>query len=639
MITADLTQESPLKQIRQLKRSDRMVSEFPKIRHLLHQLTTQEDRARAGQMLKTIDRDKIIAQYPEVKTLKIALTGNFVSQSIAPFLVYFHLRDNILIDTYFSDYGQYTYELINPSSELYNYQSDLTICLLEEHIIFDELPTPWRIKDVQQVLDAKIEHLENLATRHNLSSRGLLICNTIPLSANRINQLIDYKSKASLSSIWKEFNARLLKLSTQIKSLIVLDIEPLLANATGLSDDRLSQYTKMYLTESLLCEYAAEISKISRAVQGQSKKCLVLDLDNTLWKGILGDDGLEGIEVADSSIGEAFNSFQRTIKQLADQGILLAINSKNDLENVQNVLQNHPKMELREEDFVKICANWSPKSENMQYIAKSLNLNLDSFVFVDDSPFERELVRSQLPKVTVLDVEEDPSTFITSLLSGGWFNILEITQEDYSRTVKYANEVQRQDFLSQFNSLENYLQQLQLKVRLFEPQPEDIARISQLTLRTNQFNMTTKRYQEAEIEGLLNDPLVKIVGIQAKDRFGDNGIVGCIFAHQLPNNKQELYIDNFILSCRVFSRGIETISLEHLLQTAKQAGITKVYAKYSRTAKNLKVREFYKKHGFSIVEETGTNLLYLKTLDDTELSVNSAKHIELQANYGGFNYE
>jgi len=636
MINTEIsTLKTAVQQIQELKRSNQLATEFSRVRHLLNQLTTTEEIARMGQMLKSINSSEILSRHSEVKAIKIALTGNFVLQSIKPFLTYYHLRENILVDTHFTDYGQYTFEILNSNSELYNYQADITICLLDEHIIFDEVSAPWRLHDVEQALEAKAQHIEKLVTQYVNFSQELLIFNTIPLSTNRINQLIDYKSKALLSSCWKEFNARLLKLSSQFKSLIVVDLEPLMVDAIGLTDDRMSQYAKMHMTESLLCNYAREISKISRAIVGQSKKCLVLDLDNTLWKGILGDDGSEGIEVAETLVGEAYHNFQSTIKQLADQGVLLTINSKNDQENVINVLQNHPQMVLREADFVKICANWFPKHENIQFIAQSLNLNLDSFVFVDDSDFERNLLRSKVPSVTVLELEDDPATFTSTLLRDGWFNTLKITKEDYSRNLKYKSEVERKDFLSKFDSIEDYLQELQLKVSLFTPQRVDIARISQLTLRTNQFNMTTKRYQEAEIGHLLANPLTTIVGIYAQDRFGDNGIVGCVFIQQ-SNNQNELYIDNFLLSCRVFSRGIETIALEHILQQAKKAGINRVYAEYCPTTKNQKVRDFYKQHGFAIFAETERGVLYQHSLKDVNFSV---KQIELQANYGGFERE
>lgn len=636
MINAEIVApKSALQQIQELKRTNQLVTEFPNLRYLLHQITTHEEIARVGQMLKNINSADIISQYPEVKEMKIALTGNFVLQSIKPFLTYFHLRENILVDTYFTDYSQYTYEILNSGSELYSYQSDITVCLLDEHVIFDEISTPWRVHDVENAVKAKLQHIERLVTQYVNTSQGLLIFNTIPLSAKRINELIDYKSKSALCCVWKEFNAAILKLSSQFKSLIVIDFDSLVADATGLSDDRMSQYAKMHMVESLLCNYAHEISKISRAIAGQSKKCLVLDLDNTLWKGILGDDGLEGIEVAETFAGEAHHNFQRTIKQLADQGVLLAINSKNDQENVINVLRNHPQMVLQEADFVKICANWVPKHENIQVIAQSLNINPDSFVFIDDSDFERNLLRCKVPSVTVPELEDDPATFSSTLLKDGWFNTLEITKEDYSRSLKYKGEVERKDFLSKFDSIEDYLKELQLKVSLFTPQRADIARISQLTLRTNQFNMTTKRYQEAEVSHMLADPLTTIVGIDAQDRFGDNGIVGCVFIRR-ANNQNELHIDNFLLSCRVFSRGIEAIALEHILQEAKKAGISRVCAEYSPTAKNQKVREFYKKHGFTVVEETETGVFYEHLLDNLQLSIT---HVELQANYGGFEHE
>jgi HAD superfamily phosphatase (TIGR01681 family) len=433
-----------IEEVRKIKNSQRIASDFSQVCQLLQDVRTSEEIAQLGQMLKNIDHSEILNIHPDVKRVNIALTGNFIINSIEPFLTYYHLRDNLLLNTYIADYGQYIYELMDANSGLYQHQPEITVCLLDEHLIFDDLVVPWRLSDVERILQEKLQHLEKLITQYIATSSGLLILNTIPLSINRTNQVVDYKSKAYLSSLWKEFNSSILKLSNQFKNLIVIDIEPLLANATGLSDERLSQYVKIYMTESLLSNYAFEISKISRAIKGGTRKCLVLDLDNTLWQGILGDDGTEGIQVSGTLVGEAYHQFQLVVKQLADQGIFLAINSKNDSEKVKDVLHNHPQMVLREDDFVNICANWLPKHENLKEIAQSLNLGLDSFVFVDDSQFERNLVRYKQPSVTVLELEEDPATYAKTLLTGGWFNTLEILKEDYICTQKYTTEVQSQ---------------------------------------------------------------------------------------------------------------------------------------------------------------------------------------------------
>ena len=630
---------SSLQEIRQIKQSKQIESQFDRVCQLLNQLTTTEEMAQAGQMLKKIDYSELALNYANLnlRQTKIAVIGNFVLDSIKPFLNYFHLREQIFIDTYFADYGQYIYEILNTNSSLYKYQPEILICLLDEHFIFDELKTPWHLSDLEALLQEKLQELEKLITQYNSISSGLLVLNTIPLSQNRTNQILDYKSKASLGYLWKNFNAQLLKISNQFSSLIVIDIDPLLANAQGLVDNRLSQYAKIHMTESLLCSYSFEISKISRLITGRVRKCLVLDLDNTLWKGILGDDGIEGIEVSDTLIGEAYHQFQLTIKQLASQGVLLTINSKNDLEKVKKVLNNHSKMVLREEDFVYICANWIPKHENLKEIAQSLNIGLDSFIFVDDSDFERNLIRSKQKNVMVVELEKEQATFSESLLTGGWLNKLELTKEDHSRTQKYKHEDQRKTFLSKFDSIDDYLQELELKVRLFTPQSKDLPRISQLTLRTNQFNMTTTRYQESEIRQLSQDPSIMILGIESEDRFGDHGIVGCIFLRRPKGKNHEIFIDNFLLSCRVFSRGIETISLETVLQKAQLARIEKVYAEYIPSPKNQKVRDFYKTQHFEIIEETSQRILYEKSLKN-KIAI-SVTHINLSSENWSFSHE
>jgi FkbH-like protein len=354
-------------------------------------------------------------------------------------------------------------------------------------------------------------------------------------------------------------------------------------------------YAKAHLSAGLLAEMARAVAHLARNLTGRTKKCLVLDLDNTVWGGVLGDDGVDGIEVEDTYRGQAFRAFQRVAKQLSSQGILLAAASKNNPEPVQEVLRSHSGMVLREDDFVRVSANWRPKHSNLTELAQALNLGVDSFVFVDDSAYECGLIRTVLPGVAVVHLDEDPALHVQYLLRDGWFDTREVTDDDRARPSRYRDEVVRHDFLQSFDSIQDYLDKLGVRVDLAATSEREIPRVSQLTLRTNQFNLTTRRMQPADVRAWTEDPGAMALSIRSADRFGDNGLVGAIF---LRRDVRGLHVDNMVLSCRVFSRGIEQACLTAVLGHARVAGDPAVYGTYRPTAKNGITADFFTRHGF-----------------------------------------
>jgi FkbH-like protein len=275
--------------------------------------------------------------------------------------------------------------------------------------------------------------------------------------------------------------------------------------------------------------------------------------------------------------------------------VLLAAVSKNDLEPVRAALRDHPRMTLHEEDFVRVIANWRPKHDNLAELAEDLNVGADSFVFADDSPFECGLVRQQLPDVTVLRLDNEPALHVSKLLRDGWFDVRQLTATDQTRASKYRDELVRKDFLHTFDSLDDYLRELDIRVRLAIVNEPEIPRVSQLTLRTNQFNLTTRRLQQADVRGLVADPAWWVLAIHSGDRFGENGLVGVVLARR---DGAAVHLDSFVLSCRVFSRGIEHTCLASVLRHARDTGADEVFGSYRPTAKNGAVKDFYPRYGF-----------------------------------------
>lgn len=580
--------------IAELFRAGRLAAEYPAVRGLLAGLD-EDGLRRSGQTLARLDPAEVARAHPDVPALTIAITGHGTLAPLVPALTVELARHGLLLRPVVGDFGAYAFELSDPESDLYSADPDLVLCVLDAETVFDEVPVPWRVDDVERVLADKVRLVGGLAARFTETARGTLVINTPPPPARFGAQLVDHASRARLGAAWRTAGAELLGLSARHPAVITLDLDPLIAEGGPAAEPRMSVYTGLHLSPGLLARYAREVGHLARHVAGRTKKCLLVDLDNTLWGGVLGDDGAEGIEVAAGYRGKAFTAFQRTVKQLGSQGVLLAAVSKNDPGPVLEVLRDHPEMTLREGDFARVVADWRPKHDNITELAEDLNLGVDAMVFADDSPFECGLVRRELPGVAVVQLDGDPGTHVERLLADGWFDSPALTAEDFARPARYRDELARKDFLETFDSMDDYLAELDVRVRLEPVAEPHVPRVSQLTLRTNQFNMTTRRLQPADVHALAADPAARVLAIHCTDRFGDNGLVGAIF---LRRDRDLLRIDNFLLSCRVFSRGIEQSCLSAVLRHASATGVTAVHGTYRPTPKNAKVRDFYPRNGF-----------------------------------------
>ncbi|KAB8159589.1 HAD-IIIC family phosphatase [Streptomyces sp. 3MP-14] len=592
----------PSARLRALIDEGRLPAEFPRVASLLAEADDAE-LLRAGRFLGAVDLDDVLRERPETPTVTVAITGHSTLNALVPAITGQLARHGLLTRPHLCDFDSYVFELSDPDSGLYAADPDLALCVLAPEIVLDELPNPWDVRDLEEVLAAKTRLIEGLVARFTATARGTLVLNTLPLPRALTAQLIALRARAGAAAAWHEANARLLRLAEAHPRVVVLDSAALADACRGDSpapDPRLSRYAKVHLSPAFLGSLAREVGHLARLVTGRGRKCLVLDLDNTVWGGVLGDDGPEGIEVADTYRGEAFRAFQRLARQIASQGVLLAAVSKNDLEPVQEVLRDHPGMTLREGDFVRVVANWRPKHDNLRELAADLNLGTDAFVFVDDSSYERGLVRRELPEIAVVDVGTEPALHTERLLADGWFDVWELTAEDRKRPTLYREELVRRDFISGFDSLDDYLAELGVTVRLADVAEGDVPRVSQITLRTNQFNLTTRRLQPDDVHTLRRDPAALPLAIHASDRFGDNGLVGAVF---LREDGDRMVIDNFLLSCRVFSRGIEQACLSAVLRHARERGATALRGHYVPSPKNGKVAELYPRSGFTALDE------------------------------------
>jgi FkbH-like protein len=361
-------------------------------------------------------------------------------------------------------------------------------------------------------------------------------------------------------------------------------------------DERHWVGSKAFCSPEYLPLVAQNFVEIALATMGRVVKCIVVDLDNTLWGGVIGDDGPEGIQINAHGEGESFHNFQCYLRELRRRGIILAVCSKNDYDNAIRPFRENPEMALKEEDIAVFVANWNNKADNIRVIRDTLNIGLDSMVFLDDNPFERNLVRELVPEVIVPELPEDPADFVGALAGLNLFETTSCSAEDRTRADQYRQEAQRQVTVARYTKIEDYLKSLEMKIQVARFDEFHLPRIAQLIQRSNQFNLTTRRLNQTECEAMMADcegciPLYA----RLSDRFGDHGLISVVV---VTPKGGELLISDWLMSCRVLSRGVEEYLMNRIFDEAQARGCGRVLGEYIPTAKNSMVREFYARFGF-----------------------------------------
>ena len=409
---------------------------------------------------------------------------------------------------------------------------------------------------------------------------------------------LEGNSGYSTAAALEEFNQRLRRLAETNQHVKLVDYAGFVAHygQQTVLDDRLWHLGRMRLSRAGLGHLAALYARYLSALLLPRRKCLVLDLDNTLWSGVLGEVGADGITIGQEGVGLAFREFQLALKALAQRGVLLAVASKNNPGDVLEVLERHPEMVLRRNDFACLEIHWNPKSDSLVHIAQQLNVGLESFVFWDDEPREREVVRSQHPEVLVPEVPADPSAYTKAVLALNCFDMLNLTEEDRRRSEMYREETDRQQWLSapRPGDLAEFYRSLNMVMTIEQPDAFAVSRLAQLTQRTNQFNFTTRRYSEGEIRAKLADPLYGLYVVNLEDRFGKLGVIGAAIVNRKNENWE---LDTFLMSCRVLGRGAEEAFLTMLAAEAAQAS-AELRGEFIPTKKNDPARQFLRRLKF-----------------------------------------
>ena len=533
--------------------------------------------------------------------IRLALLGGYSLYPFHELLEHLCEMEGFPCELWLGDYDNYISEIMDEGGKLYAFAPQVVLLLPSE----SRCKYPGKLSDprdrqqaeAKAVVDSLLELVKKV---HEKSRAGIITANFI-LPAR--HDLGAFRSR-TLGSDWTFRKWVNLELGLSAPPFLhVCDLE-FLANRLGgaaARDERSWFESKQPCSPALMVEFAREAAHLIASLKRAPKKVLVLDLDNTLWGGVVADEGLEGIELGDTSPrGEAFKAFQKYIASLKPRGVLLAVSSKNDLAKAMEPFEKHPEMVLRMEDLVSFKANWEPKSDNIRQMAAELNLGLDSFVFVDDNPAEIEIVRQFAPEVTTILLGPDPSAYVAQLQDCRLFEPRSITAEDAERTSQYRSEVQRKELQASITDMDAYLESLAMEAVISEFTPVDVPRLSQLINKSNQFNLTTHRRSEADVLAVMNDAGGIGFSFRLKDRFGDHGLISIVIGQK---SGAAMKIDTWLMSCRVLKRQVEEEVLNELARLAKARGCARLEGVYLPTPKNEMVRDFYARMGFSLVRE------------------------------------
>jgi len=528
--------------------------------------------------------------------MRVALLADTASQLLAGTLRGSARYQGFNLDLFEGEFDQIELAVFDPVSPLHNFNPETVILYLAAEKIgagFGALTVEGR----SFFADAFSKRVRALYKA--LSARGYqVVCFNLVDPGDGIFGNYGNKVAWSLVNQIRQCNLELSRLATDASDFHVFDLASLQARMgyAALFDPKLYFTSKFALSPDILPLVAGNVVKMLAARKGAFLKCVILDLDNTLWGGVIGDDGLDRIQIGDLGLGPAFVAFQSWLKQLRDRGIVLAVCSKNDEANAREPFIKHPEMVLRLEDIAVFMANWEDKATNIRRIKSIIDIDYGAMMFLDDNPVERQLVRESFPAMLVPDLPEDPCEYATSLNGQNFFEAGSYTPQDTHRTGEYQAEAKRHTEREKFVDLADFLRSLEMRAAVQPFSPFNIPRVAQLTQRSNQFNLRTVRYGEKQIAELANSANHITLAFELKDRFGDNGLISVII---LEIQGDALFVDTWLMSCRVLGRGMEQFVLNTLVSRARELGMKYVRGEYVPTPKNGMVKDHYSKLGFT----------------------------------------
>ncbi len=535
--------------------------------------------------------------------VRLAMLGSSTLAHLHPAVRMAGLRRGMWVETYENDYGQYVQELSDPTGALQAFAPTTILFAFDARHLVQGLDAGADAAQAAEWLDATLAHIRRCWSLARTACDGAVLQQTALDVFPALLGSNEHRLPGSRRAAIGRLNTALRGAAdTDGVGLIALDDRAARDGLGAWHDPLLWYRAKQEVTPAAAPVWGDLVGRVIAAHQGRTHKALVLDLDDTLWGGVIGDDGLGGIVLGQgSALGEGFAAVQDYAKELSRRGIILAVASKNDEANARTPFERHPEMVLRPGDIAAFRADWNDKAGNIRALAQDLNIGLDAMVFLDDNPFERSLVRQELPMVAVPEVPDDPALVPQALADAGYFETLAVTADDRNRTLQYRDNREREKLKADATDLGTYLRTLAMRLRWSRFDDVGLHRIVQLINKTNQFNLTTRRYSETEVTAIMADP--RSFGLQMRllDRFGDNGIVAIVIG-RLDAEGGVAWIDTWLMSCRVLGRQVEAATLNLVAAHAKQLGAGRLIGEYVPTGKNGIVAEHYVRLGFSRAE-------------------------------------
>lgn len=542
-------------------------------------------------------KKKLKLDFSTHKEIKIAVLADSATQLFCQSLKGYGYTVGINFIITETDYDQIQQTVLNENSDLYNSNPEFVIIFQHAKKLLSEFYKCSSQEKNSFAID-KINFINNLIKKiSNKTDSKIIFFNFSEINDSVFGHFANKHTSSFLYQV-RMLNLLLMQTAGVNKQLNILDLASL-QNTFG---SQIFLAKKFYITADNFLELdalpivAQNITDIILAYTGRFKKCLVLDLDNTMWGGIIGDDGMEGIQIGDLGIGKAFTEFQLWIKQLKERGIILAVCSKNTEKLAKEPFISHPEMVLKLNDIAIFVANWNNKVDNILYIQSVLNIGLDSIVFLDDNPFEREMVKTAIPELAVPTLPEDPAEYLSYLYTLNLFETTSYTKEDKKRNNLYKEEASRTVLRQTFINEDEFLESLEMKAEIMPINSYSLPRGAQLTQRSNQFNLRTIRYSESELKAIIENPNKFTLTISLKDKLGDYGLISMIIGERTSNN--DFFIETWIMSCRVLKRGVENLVLNELVHLCERLGCGNLIGEYISTSKNKLVENHYQKLGF-----------------------------------------
>jgi len=540
----------------------------------------------------------------EKSELKIAILSNFTIKCLKEEIEE-KCKDLLInVKIYEGGYNQINQEFLDEKSGLKKFEPNITFLMLNNNFIINDNETNIIQNKEERVkfVDSKINEFIQTVNLFLNNISGVLVMSNfkqISYSPLGINEdKVEFSTKDWISYFNDKIKLKFIK-NDRVR---IYDLNSFFHKfgENNIINDKLKYLGDIYISPQYISYLSGDLMGYIKPFVSKNRKCIVLDLDNTLWGGIVGEDGFNNIKLDDKPPGNTYLEFQKYLLALHKRGIILAINSKNNQEDALKVIRQHPYMILREQHFACIKINWQNKVNNMIEIAQEINIGLDSLVFIDDDSLNRELVKENLPEVLVVNLPNDSALYVKTLKDLNDFNTLQLTEEDFKKGEMYNQQRQRNELKSKITNMDGFLKSLDMQVEIAKATNFTIPRISQLTKKTNQFNLTTKRYTEEEIRNFNEDPNYGVYSINVRDKFGDNGLTGVII---LNKNEGELIIDTFLLSCRIIGRNVEKIMLYFIQEYARKNNFLRIIGEYIPTKKNSVCSNLYMENGFNVIDQ------------------------------------